>query len=74
MRLTERVLDTGSARALGREAQALEEVGRRFLEQASALLRSGRNTWEPWFEAGMELHEAAKRLRGAAGDRGAGKS
>jgi hypothetical protein len=52
-----------------REALMLEEAGRRLLEQASAQLRSGRNTWEPWFEAGMELQNAAKRLRGISRDR-----
>jgi hypothetical protein len=52
-----------------REAVVLEEAGRRLLEQASEQLRSGRNTWEPWFEAGMELQDAAKRLRGVTHDR-----
>jgi hypothetical protein len=52
-----------------REAGVLEEAGRRLLEQASEQLRSGRNTWEPWFEAGMELQDAARRLRGVTHDR-----
>lgn len=52
-----------------REAVILEEAGRRLLEQASEQLRSGRNTWEPWFEAGMELQDAARRLRGVTHDR-----
>ena len=52
-----------------REAVVLEEAGRRLLEQASEQLRSGRNTWEPWFEAGMELQDAARRLRGVTHDR-----
>jgi hypothetical protein len=40
-----------------------------MLERASEQLRSGRSTWEPWFEAGMELQEAARRLRGVVSDR-----
>lgn len=52
-----------------REAVILEEAGRRLLERASEQLRSGRNTWEPWFEAGMELQDAARRLRGVTHDR-----
>ena len=74
MKLTERTAENSSPRALGREAEALEEAGRRLLERASEQLRSGRSTWEPWFEAGMELQDAAKRLRGVMHDRGIGKS
>ncbi len=71
MRASERIGTQRSLRALVleaylREAAILEEAGRRLLEQASAQLRSGRNTWEPWFEAGMELQDAARRLRGIA--------
>lgn len=72
--VTERTVDTGSPRVLWREAQLLEEAGRRLLERASEQLRSGRSTWEPWFEAGMELQDAAKRLRGVTHDRGIAKS
>jgi hypothetical protein len=60
----QRSLRTLVLEAYLREALILEEAGRRLLEQASEQLRSGRNTWEPWFEAGMELQDAAKRLRG----------
>lgn len=79
MKVTERTASQSSLRILVleayvREAQILEEAGRRLLERASEQLRSGRSTWEPWFEAGMELQDAAKRLRGVAHDRGAGKS
>jgi len=74
MKLTERTAENSSPRPLGREAEALEEAGRRLLERASEQLRSGRSTWEPWFEAGMELQDAAKRLRGVMHDRGVGKS
>ena len=74
MKLTERTIDISSLRALGREAQVLEEAGRRLLQCASEQLRSGRSTWEPWFEAGMELQDAAKRLRGLVHDQGIGKS
>ena len=74
MKLTEPTVENSSLRALGREAQALEEAGRRLLERASEQLRSGQSTWEPWFEAGMELQDAAKRLRGLIHDRGIGKS
>ena len=74
MKLTERTAENSSPPALEREAQALEDAGRRLLERASEQLRSGRSTWEPWFEAGMELQDAAKRLRGVMHDRGVGKS
>ena len=74
MKLTERTTESGTPRAVWREAQALEEAGRRLLERASEQLRSGRSTWEPWFEAGMELQDAAKRLRSVTHDRGLGKS
>lgn len=74
MKLTERTAEPDSPRALWREAQILEEAGRRLLERASEQLRSGRSTWEPWFEAGMELQDAAKRLRSATHDRGIAKS
>lgn len=74
MKLTERIADHSSPQALGREAQALEDAGRRLLERASEQLRSGRSTWEPWFEAGMELQDAAKRLRGVLHDRGVSES
>jgi hypothetical protein len=74
VKLTERSAESGSPRALWREALILEEAGRRLLERASEQLRSGRSTWEPWFEAGMELQDAAKRLRGVTHDRGINKS
>lgn len=74
MKLTEGTVEISSLRALGREAQVLQEAGRRLLQRASEQLRSGRSTWEPWFEAGMELQDAAKRLRGLVNDRGIGKS
>jgi hypothetical protein len=74
VKLTERTAESGSPRALWREALILEEAGRRLLERASEQLRSGRSTWEPWFEAGMELQDAAKRLRGVTHDRGINKS
>ena len=72
--MTERTAESYGTRALWREAQILEEAGRRLLERASEQLRSGRSTWEPWFEAGMELQDAAKRLRGVPNDRGIAKS
>jgi hypothetical protein len=74
VKLTERTAESGSPRVLWREALILEEAGRRLLERASEQLRSGRSTWEPWFEAGMELQDAAKRLRGVRHDRGIDKS
>jgi hypothetical protein len=75
VKLTERTaVESGGPRLLWREAQILEEAGRRLLERASEQLRSGRSTWEPWFEAGMELQDAAKRLRSLAHDREIAKS
>lgn len=51
--------------SIAAEILELERAAHRLLVHASTTLRAGRPGWEPWFEAGMELQEAAKRLRQA---------
>lgn len=60
---TAQSIDEGIREVLERLFRDLHDTGRSYQTRASALLREGRKDWEPWFEAGVELTQSAKRLR-----------